>query len=166
MSKKKSKIGGDYEIVDMLLEITPNCLSHIEIHPTNPYHFWGEATYLYKDKVYVIKTSNPLETWENLLVFLHECAHIVLGHCEMNPITEKPAHPFHNTYAGEVMAWAKVFRWLDHYNIDCPPRKCIAESALKTAWDKLHIPSTITRSIRVSYISADGRIKPIRRRQP
>jgi len=145
MSKEKDNVGSDYEIVNMLLEVTPNYLSHVEIHPTNPYHFWGEATYLYKDRVYVIKTSNPLETWEGLLVFLHECAHIVLGHIEPNFITGRPAHPLHNTYAGEVMAWAKVFRWLDHYNIDCSSRKCIAESALKQAWGELHSPEKLSK---------------------
>ena len=134
----------DYKIVDMLLEVTPSCLDHVEIHPTDPYHFWGEATYLSKSKIYFIKTPSPLETEEGLLVFLHECAHIVLKHCEMDPITDKPTHPLYNTYTGEIIAWAKVFRWLDHYGIDCPSRKCIAESTLKTAWDKLHIPLTIT----------------------
>ena len=133
----------------MLLEITPSCLHYIEIIAPTYYcePIYGEAVctiYDSAEKRYYIKAPSPLVSSANLLIFLHECAHIVLRHMEgelvsVKPIVIRPTHPSYGTYLNEVLAWAKVYRWLDQYNvyIDKDEKKDIVKYALSVAWIKL-----------------------------
>ena len=128
------------QIIDMLLEITPKCIHHIEILTSlldggvrglavcrlskNP-----------PTKTFFIRTPPPLKSGGNLLTFLHECAHITLGHVNGDPDTLLPTHPHHNTYSNEIVAWAKVDRWLEQYNIVITGKKAYVQSSLEFAWE-------------------------------
>jgi len=73
-----------------LLKITPKHIHHIKILPENSISWKGSAICrVFKnsnDKLFIIHTPSPLKSIENLLIFLHECAHITLGH------TNAPLH--------------------------------------------------------------------------
>ena len=136
MGKVKMK----QSIVDMLLEITPKCVHHIEILTSLfDRKFRGQAVCRISKnpptKTFFIRTPPPLESSKNLLVFLHECAHITLGHVNGDPNTLLPIHPHYNTYSNEIMAWAKVDRWLEQYDIAIKGKRAHVQSSLEFAWD-------------------------------
>lgn len=140
------------QFVDILLEITPNCVDYVEIHPSEERRCWGQAACTISrdaitknpiSKKFYIRTPPPLESGPNLLTFLHECAHIELGHINAEPILNsipfkiRPVHPHYNTYFLEIMAWAKVDRWLKQYNIWVDGKKDYVLMALENAWRTL-----------------------------
>lgn len=131
------------QIIDMLLKITPECVHHIEIiTPPLDGGIKGQAICSVSKnpptKTFFIKTPPPLKSGRNLLIFLHECAHIALGHVDADPNTLRPTHPHYNTYSNEIIAWAKVDRWLEQYGFVTEGKKAFRQSALEFAWKKLH----------------------------
>ena len=126
-------------IIDMMLEVIPECIHHIEILPsTLDGGTRGQAVCSISKnpptKIFFIRTPSPLESKKNLLTFLHECAHITLGHVNGDPDTLKPIHPYYNTYSNEIVTWAKVDRWLEQYSIVIEGKKAYVQSSLEFAW--------------------------------
>ena len=124
----------------MVLEVIPKCVHYVEILPPSlDGSVRGCAICSISKnsptKIFFIRTPPPLESGKNLLIFLHECAHIALGHVDGDPSTLLPTHPHHNTYYSEIAAWAKVDRWLEQYSIVVEGKKACVQYALECAWE-------------------------------
>lgn len=92
----------------IILAVTPKDLFCIHINKVVNNRHKGRADFTLRG--YEITTTHPLKSFLGLIIFMHECAHVHLGHCRADITVGR-------SYVNEIGAWSQVKFWLAEYNV-------------------------------------------------